>query len=99
MRYNFEWDPNKARKNKRKHKVSFERATQIFLDPFQISIFDDEHSSDEDRWITIGKSSHDDLMVVVHTLEQIAEDECHIRIISARKATKKETKQYEEFPS
>lgn len=57
MLYNFEWDPNKAKENKRKHKVSFERATQIFLDPFQISIFDEEHSREEERWITIVRAA------------------------------------------
>ena len=97
MRYNFEWDPNKADENKRKHKISFERATQIFLDPFQISIFDEEHSNDEERWITIGKNSHEVSLVVVHTFQEIGDDRCNIHLISARKAAKKETKQYEEY--
>jgi len=54
MQYNFDWDPIKAKQNLRKHGVSFERAAMIFRDPFAISIYDDEHSDDEDRWITIG---------------------------------------------
>jgi len=49
MRYDFEWDPYKARQNLRKHKVSFERAAEIFLDPSAISIHGEEHSPDEDR--------------------------------------------------
>jgi len=55
LQYNFEWDPYKAKQNLRKHKMSFERAAEAFLDPLAISIYDDEHSLDEDRWITIGK--------------------------------------------
>ena len=54
MRYEFDWDPVKARQNLQKHGVSFERAARIFLDPFSISIFDEKHSESEDRWITIG---------------------------------------------
>jgi len=49
MQYNFDWDPIKAKQNLRKHGVSFERAAMIFRDPFAISIYDDEHSDDEDR--------------------------------------------------
>ena len=97
MRYNFEWDPNKARENERKHKVTFERAAKIFLDPLQISIFDDEHSEDEERWITTGKNSSEILLVVVHTFNETSDEEWTNRIISARKATKKEKKQYERF--
>jgi len=55
LRYNFEWDPYKAKHNLRKYKVRFERAATIFLDHLAISIYDEEHSSEEDRWITIGK--------------------------------------------
>ena len=54
MRYNFEWDPIKAKKNWQKHRVSFERAAEVFLDPHAVSIFDEDHSSDEERWITMG---------------------------------------------
>lgn len=52
MQYNFEWDPNKAKININKHGVSFERATEIFLDPLQMVIFDSEHSESEERWVT-----------------------------------------------
>ncbi len=55
MQYNFEWDPAKARQNLRKHGVSFERASQVFLDPLMISVEDEEHSEDEERWATLGR--------------------------------------------
>lgn len=97
MTFDFEWDAGKRKQNLRKHKVSFERATEIFLDPFAISIFDSEHSSSEHRWISIGKDSNSNLLVVVHTFREAAESQTSIRIISARKATKREVKQYEEI--
>ena len=95
MQYNFDWDPYKAKHNLRKHKVSFERAAAIFLDPLAISIYDEEHSSDEDRWITIGKDRTNNVLVVIHTFHEENIDNCKVRVISARKATKKEIKQYE----
>ena len=66
MQYNFEWDPTKAKQNYRKHRVSFERAADVFLDPFMLSIFDEAHSKTEERWITIGKDQNDVPLVVVH---------------------------------
>lgn len=54
MQYEFDWDPVKERQNLQKHGVSFERAARVFLDPFAISIFDEPHSENEDRWVTIG---------------------------------------------
>lgn len=95
MKYNFEWDQNKADVNIRKHKVSFERSAEIFLDPFAISIFDDEHSLEkEDRWITIAKDNNEIVLVINHTFRQVDKEHCNIRIFSARKATKNEIKQY-----
>jgi uncharacterized DUF497 family protein len=75
--------------------VSFERAAAIFLDPLAISMYDEEHSSDEDRWITIGKDRTNNVLVLIHTFHEENIDNCKIRVISARKATKKEIKQYE----
>lgn len=95
MQYNFEWDPYKAKQNLQKHKVSFERAAEVFLDPLAISIYDEEHSSEEDRWITVGKDHTDNVLVVIHTFHEENTDNCKIRMISVRKATKKEIKQYE----
>jgi len=96
MNYNFEWDPNKAKTNIIKHKVSFEDATSIFQDENAISIFDEKHSLNEDRWITIGIDLKTKTLVVVHTFIEIDSDNCNIRIISARKATKNEQKAYKE---
>jgi hypothetical protein len=55
--YNFEWDPTKAQINLNKHKISFEKATTIFHDSNAISIYDEEHSYEEERWITLGLAS------------------------------------------
>src|SRR4030043_1400067 len=95
LQYNFEWDPYKAKQNLQKHKVSFERAAEAFLDPWAISIYNEEHSLDEDRWITVGKDQTNLILVVIHTFHEENIDNCRIRLISARKATKKEIKQYE----
>lgn len=94
MQYNFEWDPVKAKLNLQKHKINFERAAEIFLDPFMLSQFDDEHSEKEDRWITIGQDRNNITIVVNHAFKEINSDSSTIRIISARRATKKENKQY-----
>jgi len=92
--YNFEWDPAKAKENLRKHRLRFERAAQVFLDGQAVSIYDDEHSDEEDRWVTLGKDRHGALLVVVHTFREIDAGNFSIRLISARKATKAEARQY-----
>ena len=97
MHYYFEWDPAKARQNIQKHRVSFERAATVFRDPNQISVYDEEHSDNEDRWITLGLSQDGTPIVVVHTFQQMGESSASIRIISARRATRSEIKQYEGF--
>ena len=94
MKYNFEWDPKKAKTNKKKHKISFEQASTVFKDPKAISIFDEEHSEYEDRWITLGLSTSGYLLIVCHTYIQVEPDMVQIRIISSRKATKFEESQY-----
>ncbi len=96
MRYYFEWDPAKANLNLRKHRLTFEQSTEIFKDPYAISIFDDEHSQEEDRWITMGRDYNGRILIVSHTFRRIDEGSFRIRIISSRKATKDEKKQYEE---
>jgi len=96
MQYNFDWDPVKAKQNLRKHGVSFERAARIFRDPFAISIYDDEHSEEEDRWITIGAAENEVLLVVAHTFRGVDAQSSLIRIISARKADRDEAQQYRE---
>jgi len=87
----FEWDPEKAKKNLKKHDVSFEEASTIFADPRFISFLDEEHSAEEERQITIGVSDKVRLLMAAHT-----ERKRRIRIISARKATKNEEKFYNE---
>jgi len=95
LRYKFEWDPEKEKTNIRKHKVSFRRAATVFRDPNQLSIYDEEHSEYEDRWITMGIDDRGVLQVVVHTFKQVEENLSEIRIISARKATSRELRQYQ----
>jgi uncharacterized DUF497 family protein len=94
MHYNFDWNPDKAKKNKRKHKISFERTATIFRDPNAVSIVDEEHSKNEDRWITMAIDNNGILLVVSHTFTVIDKSTCEIRIISARKADKPEIHQY-----
>ena len=97
MKYNFEWDPDKAKKNLIKHKISFEKAATIFRDPNALSIYDNEHSANEDRWITLGIDNSGVLIIVCHTFIQNDDNDINIRIISARKANKKEINQYKEL--
>jgi len=94
MNYNFEWDPKKAKTNLSKHKISFESATSIFKDKNSISVFDESHSEKEERWATIGLDIRTRTLVVIHTYISLSKDDCNIRIISARKATKNEEKFY-----
>ena len=90
----FVWDEKKAGENLERHKIPFEEAQSVFSVPNARMIFDTEHSSDEDRFILLGISSGLRLLVVWHCYR---EDDMLIRIISARKATKKEQKQYGSF--
>lgn len=87
----FEWDENKNEINKVKHKVSFEEAQSAFYDDNAILINDPDHSEEEERYILLGYSNKAKLLVVCHCYRHF---ESVIRIISARKATKKETEQY-----
>jgi hypothetical protein len=87
----FEWDEKKANENLEKHGTSFDEAKTVFNDPFSVTIYDPDHSIDEHRYIDIGLSSKGRLIVVSY----IERGE-KIRIISSRKATKKEQKDYEE---
>ncbi|HWP91971.1 MAG TPA: BrnT family toxin [Thermodesulfobacteriota bacterium] len=88
----FDWDENKNVANKRKHKVSFEEAKSVFYDEHARLIADPDHSQAEDRFILLGLSYELRVLVIVHTYRESEET---IRFISARKATKKETKLYE----
>ena len=95
MRYDFEWDPQKAKSNFDKHGVSFEDAATVFKDPNALSIFDTEHSINEERWVTLGIASSGKLLVICHTFQELDSRTFVVRIFSSRKATKKESKQYE----
>ena len=86
----FEWDPEKAATNLKKHDVSFEEATTSFFDVLSVTIGDPLHSGVEERAILIGQSSSGRLLVTVH-----ADRGSRIRLISARTATRKERKDYE----
>jgi uncharacterized protein len=92
---NFDWHPDKAKKNLSKHKVSFERATTVFQDPSALSVFDEEHSDDEERWATVGRSDQGIILVVIHTFREMTAEDIAVRIISARYATKREMQIYE----
>ena len=87
----FEWDERKSRENKRKHKVSFEEAQTVFLDENAMRFFDPDHSQDEDRFLMLGMSFTLRVLVVCHCYR---EDDSVIRIISARKADKREQSDY-----
>jgi uncharacterized protein len=87
----FEWDVDKARRNLEKHNVAFEEAATVFDDPMFITFIDEEHSLDEERYITLGLSNKGRLLMVAH-----ADRKGRIRIISARRATKKEEQFYVE---
>ena len=97
FRYEFDWDPAKATSNKVKHDVLFDDAVLVFGDPLALSRLEDGAVSNEDRWVTIGLNPATGLLLVVHTFVEIAEDHAYIRIISARKPTKREKRHYEQF--
>lgn len=87
----FEWDPAKARSNLVKHGVSFEEAVSAFADESGKVIPSPDHADDEDRFVLLGFSKQDRLLIVVHCFRI---ERLMIRIISARKATRKERSQY-----
>jgi uncharacterized DUF497 family protein len=90
MPLTFEWDARKARSNLAKHGVGFEEASTVFGDPLSLTIPDPEHSKIEDRFVTMGSPFTGKLLVVVHT-----DRGNNIRIISARRASRRERKSYE----
>ena len=91
MRPRLEWNPDKAARNLEKHGVSFDEAATVFDDPLFMTVVDDEHSSDEERYITIGVSQKNHLLLIAHT-----DREGLIRIISVRRATSRERTFYAE---
>jgi uncharacterized protein len=91
---NFEWHSGKATENLNKHQVSFEEAKTVFYDDFAVQFFDSEHSEDEERFLLLGMSAHSKLLIVCHCERENGEV---IRIISARKATKRESAFYKGY--
>jgi uncharacterized protein len=87
----FDWDTNKAEKNLLKHQVSFGEAKTVFNDPFYIDFYDPDHFEEEERYLIVGISNQESLLIVSYT-----ERGNSIRIISARKVTKAERKVYEQ---
>ena len=95
FQFQFEWDPAKARQNARKHRVTFERGATVFKDANALSQFDDQHSEGDERWLTLGLDEAGVLLVLSHTYHEETENSARVRLISVRKATKNEKKQYQ----
>lgn len=87
----FEWDPVKDEANRRKHGVSFREAVSAFMDPLSITTPDPDHSLEEERFLLLGENHKGQLLVVAHTDRQD-----RIRLISVRKADRRERKEYEQ---
>lgn len=93
--YSFSWDRIKEANNRSKHGVSFELAATVFKDRLARTIWDEEHSETGKRWVTLGQVRNGQLLVVIHTYDQISTNSAEVRIISARRPTKHERRQYE----
>ena len=87
----YEWDAVKAAANVRRHHITFEEAASVFLDPSALTFWDPDHSEEEGREITIRRSGRQRVLFVAHTAR-----ESRVRIITARRATRQEQRQYEE---
>jgi uncharacterized protein len=96
--YEFLWDPSKALSNLLKHEVSFVLASSVIQDPLSLTIFDEDHSDEEDRWVTIGKANNGQTLVVVHISHYPQPNLVRTRIISARPATRDEINNYQNIP-
>ena len=96
--FHFDWDEVKARANQKKHTVGFMQAEAVFRDPLALTIYDEEHSDEEERWITTGLTAAHQHLVVVHTFQEENSGEVHVRIISARHADRGEIADYQEAP-
>jgi uncharacterized protein len=96
--YDFEWNPAKALYNARKHGVTFDQAATVFLDALALTVYDEVNSQNEDRWFTLGFDVSGKLLAVAHTYEMAGTSNVRVRIISARKATKRERRFYEDEP-
>ena len=88
---NFDWDESKAQANLAKHGITFDEAKSVFTDPFYVDFYDPDHSDEEERYIIIGQSQRQRVLVVSYT-----ERQQQTRLISAREATRREKQAYEE---
>jgi uncharacterized DUF497 family protein len=93
--FQFAWDTEKATANRAKHGVTFELAATVFRDELALSLFDEDHGDDEERWITLGAAETGQLILVVHTFEELSAQEALVRIISAREPTRQERLDYQ----
>jgi uncharacterized protein len=94
--YQFEWDSQKAASNLRKHGASFDLARTVFSDPLLLTVPDLEHSEAEERWFSIGPAATGSILSLVYLWSQAELAVTKVRIISARKSTSNEIRQYEE---
>jgi len=93
MPIRFEWDRGKERRNRQRHGVDFGEASTVFADTLSTTVPDPDHSDDEERWVTMGFSHRQRLLVVVHTEDH---EQATVRVISARPAAARERREYEE---
>lgn len=96
--YDFEWDAAKALSNARKHGVTFDQAATVFLDALALTVFDAEHSQQEERWFTLGLDANGALLAVAHTFQTATPERIRVRLISARPSTRRERQFYEDEP-
>ncbi len=94
--YEFEWDDGKAERNLAKHAVDFMDAMSVLLDPLAMTRFDDEHTDEEERWVSLGRAANGQLLLIVHTFSATGPNTALVRLISARQATRREREQYEQ---
>jgi uncharacterized DUF497 family protein len=93
--YDFQWDTVKATNNAVKHGVTFEQAATVFLDSLALTILDEVHSQDEERWWLLGNDAKATLLLVAHTYQTTGPSSASVRLISARPATRRERQFYE----
>ena len=96
--YDFAWDAVKAASNAVKHGVTFEQAASVLLDPLALTVFDEAHSQNEERWWSLGLDANGLLLLVAHTYQTTGPASASVRLISARPATKRERLFYENEP-
>ena len=96
--FDFGWDAAKALSNVVKHGVTFDQAATVFLDGLALTVFDSAHSQHEERWFTLGHDASGMLLAVAHTYQATGPASVRVRIISARPASKRERRFYEDEP-